>query len=264
MKTQIRKTLAVGSILVLALLATGCSSGGGGDADFADAETVSQTIPFSGQSLTIDAGTTDLIVASGGSDGIKIDRQIAGTANGESPKVTEALDGDALHLSVDCNGLALGCEGRFTVTVPDGVAVVAQNKNGLITVSGFSADLTVSAVDGRAELAQISSQTLALTGKDMDVKGTGLSAKTVTTDTRNGDIDLTFSDAPDRVEVNSNDGNVSLALPDTEYRVDVTTQKGDNAASRPQPESVTHLALVRRRAGGAGVAGAAPPPEDGG
>lgn len=249
MKTQIRKTLAVGSILVLALLATGCSSGGGGDADFADAETVSQTIPFSGQSLTIDAGTTDLIVASGGSDGIKIDRQIAGTANGESPKVTEVLDGDTLNLSVDCNGLALRCKGRFTVTVPDGVAVVAQNKNGLITVSGFSADLTVSAVDGRAELAQISSQTLALTGKDMDVKGTGLSAKTVTTDTRNGDIDLTFSDAPDQVTVNSQDGDVTLALPDTEYRVDVTTKKGDDDVSVQKSDSSNRVISVTTRNG---------------
>ena len=254
MKTQIRKTLAVGSILVLALRATGRSSGAGGDADSAAAHTAPQTIPFSGQSLTIDAGTTDLIVASGGSDGIKIDRQIAGTANGESPKVTEALDGDTLNLSVDCNGLALGCKGRFTVTVPDGVAVVAQNKNGLITVSGFSADLTVSAVDGRAELAQISSQTLALTGKDMDVKGTGLSAKTVTTDTRNGDIDLTFSDAPDRVEVNSNDGNVSLALPDTEYRVDVTTKKGNNDVSVPKSDSSSHIISVTTRNGDVSIA----------
>ncbi|MFC4605371.1 DUF4097 family beta strand repeat-containing protein [Rhodococcus kronopolitis] len=249
MKTQTRNTLAAGSLLAFALLATGCSSGSGGGADFSDAETVSQAFPYSGQSLTIDTGTADLVLVSGGSDEVKIDRQIAGTANGESPEATGTLNGDTLNLSVDCNGLAIGCKGRFTVTVPDGVAVVAQNKNSLIKASDFSADLTVSAANGQADLAQLSSSTLTLTGRDMDVNGAGLSAKTVTTDTRNGDIDLTFSDAPDRVEVNSNDGNVSLALPDTEYRVEVSTKKGNDDVSVPRSDSSSHIISVTTRNG---------------
>ena len=247
MKTQIRNPLAVGSILAFALLATGCSSGGGGGADFSDAETVSQTFPYSGHSLTIDAGTADLVLISGGSDEVKVDRQIAGTANGESPEATETLNGDTLNLSVDCNGFAVSCKGRFTVTVPDGVAVAAQNKNSLIKASDFSADLTVSAVNGQADIAQISSSSLTVTGEDMVVNGAGVSAKTVTTDTRNGDVDLTFSDAPDRVEVNSNDGNVSLALPDTEYRVDVTTKSGKDDVSVSRSDSSDHIISVTTR-----------------
>ncbi|MFD6166024.1 DUF4097 family beta strand repeat-containing protein [Oerskovia sp. NPDC060287] len=257
MKTQIRNKLAVGSILALALLATGCSSGGGGGADFSDAETVSQIFPYGGRSLTIDAGTADLVLVSGGSNEVKVDRQIAGTANGETPEATETLDGDTLKLSVDCNGFAISCKGRFTVSVPDGVAVVAQNKNSLIDVSDFGADLTVSAVDGQADLAQISSPTLTLTGRDMVVNGTGLSAKSVRTDTRNGDIDLTFSDAPGRVEVSSNDGNVRLALPDTEYRVDVTTKKGKDDVSVSRSDSSNHIISVTTRNGDVSITAAA-------
>lgn len=249
MKIQIRTTLAVGSILALAALTAGCSSGGGGGADLSGADTVSQTFPYEGRSLTIDAGTADLVLVPGGSDEVTVDRQIAGTTNGESPEATETLDGDTLSLSVDCNGLAISCQGRFTVHVPDGVAVFAKNKNGLIDASGFSADLTVSAVDGRADLARISSPTLTLTGRDMVVNGTGLSAKTVTTDTRNGDIDLTFSAAPDRVEVDSNDGDVGLALPDTEYRVDVTTKKGTDDVSVSRSDSSNHILAVTTRNG---------------
>lgn len=249
MKTQIRNTLAVGSILAFALLTTGCSSDGGRSADFSGVEAVSQSFPYDGQSLTIDAGTADLVLVSGGSDEVEVDRQIAGTANGESPEATETLDGDTLNLSVDCNGVAISCKGRYTVSVPHGVAVVAKNKNSLIDASDFSADLTVSAVDGQADLAQISSQTLTLTGRDMVVNGTGLSAKTVTTDTRNGDVDLTFSDAPDRVEVGSNDGDVSLALPDTGYRVDVSTKKGKDDVSVSRSDSSNHIIAVATRNG---------------
>ena len=254
MKTQIRHTIAVTSLIAVTLLSAGCSSGNAKDTDFSDAETVSQTFDYSGQTLTIDAGTVDLVIASGSTDGVKVDRQIAGTANGESPAATETLNGDTLNLSVDCNGFSLSCKGRFTVTVPDGVAVVAQNKNALITASDFSADLTVSAVNGEADLAQISSSTLALTGKDMDVTGAGLSAKTVTTDTRNGDLDLTFSDAPDRVEVNSQDGNVNLVLPNTEYRVDVTTKKGKDDVSVPKSDSSSHIITVTTRNGDVTIA----------
>lgn len=249
MKSQIRNTLAVGSVLAFALVITGCSSGGGEGADLSDAETVSETFPYDGRSLTIDAGTADLVLVSGDSDDVKVDRQIVGNANGESPEATETLTGDTLSLSVDCNGVAIGCKGRFTVLVPDGVAVVAKNKNGLIDASDFSADLTVSAVDGRADLAQISSPTLTLTGRDMVVHGTGLSAKTVTTDTRNGDIDLTFTDAPDRVEVDSNDGDVGLALPDTEYRVDVTTKKGKDDVGVSRSDSSDHIISATTRNG---------------
>lgn len=111
-------------------------------------ETVSQTFPYTGQTLTIDAGTADLIITSGKGNEVQADSQATGSANSKNPEVTESLDGDTLTLAVNCDGLALGCKGRFTVTVPEGVAVIAQNKNQQITVSDFAADLTVSAVKG--------------------------------------------------------------------------------------------------------------------
>lgn len=244
-------TLAIGSILTLSLLATGCSSGGtsSSESDFSDSETVSQTFPYSGQTLTIDTGTADLVLASGDGDGIQVGRQIAGAANGETPEVTETLDGDTLNLAVDCNGFAVGCKGRFTVTVPEGTSVIAQNKNSEISASDFAADLTVGAVNGNADLSQISSPNLALTGKDMEVTGTGLSTETISADTRNGDIDLSFTDVPTRLTVNGHDGNVRLALPDTEYRVDVTTKMGKDDVNVAKSDSSSSRISVSTRNG---------------
>lgn len=259
MNTQTRKTLALGSILAFSLLTAGCSTGesSGDNADFSASETVSQTFPYSAQKLTIDSGTAELILVAGNDDGeVRVDRQIAGTANGESPETQEVLDGDTLNLSVNCNGIAFSCQGRFTVTVPSGVAVVAQNKSSKITADNFGADLTVSAVNGRAELTQISSSNLKLTGKDMAVDAQALSSKTISTDTRNGDIDLTFSEAPDRIDVNSQDGDVHLALPDTEYRVGVTTKKGKENVGVSRSDSSDHRITVTTRNGDAAIVSA--------
>ena len=60
----------------------------------------------------------------------------------------------------------------------------------------------------------------------MEVTGADLSVKTISADTRNGSVDLTFSDAPDQVTVDSNDGNVRLVLPDTDYLVETAAKKG--------------------------------------
>lgn len=251
MNLKTRHILAVGSLLAFALVSAGCTSSGssGTGSDFTDTATVSQTFPYSGELLNIDAGTAELVVVSGDSSEVKVDRQVTGATNNKAPEATESLDGDTLNLAVDCNGFALGCEGRFTVTVPNGVAVVAQNKNSQITVRDFTADLTVSAVNGNAILSQISSPTLELTGKDMEVVAKDLSAKTITTDTRNGDLDLTFADAPDQVTVSGHDGDVLLALPKAEYLVDVTTKSGKEDVSVEESDSGSHNVSVTTRNG---------------
>lgn len=251
MNIKTRTSLVLGGVLALALLATGCSSGNGtgGGGDFSDATTESQTFPFSGQELTIDAGTSELFIVAGDVSEVTVSRQMKGTANGENPEVVQTLEGDQLSLSVDCNGLSLGCDARFSVTVPSSVAVTAQNKNSRIDVSDMSADLTVAAVDGDAQLANISSPNLVLNGKDMTVSGEGLAAKSVSSDTRNGDIDLSFTAAPDRTDLVSKKGNVRLALPSADYRVSVETKNGKEDVSVSKSDSSEHLISVTTRGG---------------
>ena len=249
MNNRILRALTLGGAAALLLLTAGCSGAGSSsaDSDFLEVEAVSQTFPYTGQTLTIDAGTADLIITSGEGNEVQVDSQATGSANSKDPEVTESLDGDTLTLAVKCDGLALGCKGRFTVTVPEGVAVIAQNKNQQITVTDFAADLTVSAVNGTAKLSQISSPTLILDGKDMEVTGTDLSVKTVLADTRNGSVDLTFSDAPDQVTVDSNDGNVRLVLPDTDYLVETAAKKGKINVTVAESDSSSRVISVTVR-----------------
>ncbi|MBC9955147.1 DUF4097 family beta strand repeat protein [Leucobacter sp. cx-42] len=259
---RIRPVLAAGSLLAAALLMTGCASDGGSRAAdpgaSAEVSSESQTLEFAGQNLTIDAGTSDIILTSGGAAGaIAVETKVAGESNGSAPEVSTSLDGDVLSLAVDCTGFSLGCKGSFTVTVPEDVAVVAQNKNSDITVINFAADLTVSAVNGEASLSQVRGSTLTLTGKDMEVEAIGLAAQTVTADTRNGDIDLTFAEAPANVTVTGHDGDVRIALPGGDYRVNTTAKKGDAEVTVPQADSSPHVISVTTRNGDVEVVPAA-------
>lgn len=238
MRTQTRTSLALGGAFVFVLALAGCANEPDDlDAEFAGVEAVTETFAFTGHTLNIDSGTSDLKIVVGGADEITVERRIAGVANGEAPEATQTLAGDALRLAVDCNGLALSCEGEFTVTVPSGVEVVAQNKNATITVNGFSESLTVSAVNGEAELANISGTNLLLSGKDMDVEGTAIAAQIVVAEARNGDIELAFSKEPSLVEVTNNDGDVNIALPAADYKVNAVTKKGDAEITVSQSDS---------------------------
>lgn len=251
MKNHTRNSLGLGSVLAFALLVTGCSgSGASGGSDFSDAETEAQSYPFSGHQLTIDAGSSELVLVSGDIEDVEVSRQVSGTANGDSPEVMQTLDSDKLSLSLDCTGFSLGCDAKFSVTVPNNVAVTAKNKNSQIDVSDFSADLTVAAVDGHANLKNISSPNLLLNGKDMTVSSEGLSAKSASaSDTRNGDIDLSFTAAPDRVDITSKDGNVRIALPKADCRVNIETKSGKEDVSVSKSDSSEHLISVTTRNG---------------
>lgn len=88
-----------------------------------------------------------------------------------------------------------------------------------------------------------------LTGQDADVTGELISAQTVAIDTRNGDVDLPFADAPMSVKIQSQDGDVRLELPAVEYRVQVTTKKGDQNVRVNKSDSSDHMIDVATRSG---------------
>lgn len=62
-----------------------------------------------------------------------------------------------------------------------------------------------------------SSLTLCLSGKDVDVTGEAISSKSVATDARNGDVDLTFANAPMSVQIQSQDGDARLATVTSQF-----------------------------------------------
>ena len=81
---------------------------------------------------------------------------------------------------------------------------------------------------------------------EMDVAGDAIWAKPVATDTRNGNVDLTFASAPMSVKIES---QVRLELPAVEYRVQVTTKKGDQNVRVNKSDSSDHMIDVATRSG---------------
>lgn len=81
---------------------------------------------------------------------------------------------------------------------------------------------------------------------EMDVAGDAIWAKPVATDTRNGNVDLTFASAPMSVKIES---QVRLELPAVEYRAQVTTKAGNQDVSVSQSHSGDHMIDLTTRNG---------------
>ncbi|WP_104090502.1 DUF4097 family beta strand repeat-containing protein [Arthrobacter sp. GMC3] len=226
MTTKPRTLLALGGIVLLALLATGCSSESGTGNDTVE----TKSFAFSGENLTVTSLSSDLDLISADVDEIQVVRATSGGVVGAEPVSVWQLDGNTLTLDQSCTGVSINCSARFTVKVPRNVTLSAENDGGLIKATGFTTELSMKTKDG-------------------DIDGEQISAKSVTTSTRNGNVQLNFGTVPDLVNVQSQDGNIHLALPKATYAVDTSTKKGDVTVNVATDAGSAHAVKAQSRNG---------------
>ncbi|MFG3531373.1 DUF4097 family beta strand repeat-containing protein [Streptomyces sp. NPDC047917] len=225
--SRTRTIITLGAVAFLALAATACDP----DVDQANTTPESKSFAFSGDSLTVKSDSADLDLIASDVDDIEVERRVSGTKIGGEIAAGWQFEGGILTLSVDCDGVSVNCNAKYTVKVPRDVAVTAEYGN---------SDVQVSNLGGAA---------LHLEGRDGTVHGDGISAKSVSVVSRNGDTDLDLTSVPDRVDVRSQDGNVQLGLPASAYAVRTAAKKGDVTVDVADDSTSSHSVNVQTRNG---------------
>ncbi|WP_327072201.1 DUF4097 domain-containing protein [Kitasatospora purpeofusca] len=91
---------------------------------------------------------------------------------------------------MDCAGISVGCSAKYTVKVPRAVAVTTESGKGRIEATGFTADFSARTVGGDVRLSDLHGAEPALEGGDGSIEGDGISARSVSVTSRNGNVDL--------------------------------------------------------------------------
>ncbi|MFE2849909.1 DUF4097 family beta strand repeat-containing protein [Streptomyces lavendulae] len=245
MEPTTRTLLAFGGAALLVLAATACTTDGASAA----ATVESKSFDFAGGSLTVTSGSADLALVAADIEGVQVERRVTGRKVGGEVGSGWQLEGGTLTLSLDCTGISLDCGAKYTVKVPRAVAVTAESGKGRIEATGFTADFSARTADGDVRLSDLHGAELALEGGDGSIEGDGISARSVSVTSHNGNVDLGLAAVPDLVDVQSRDGNVELGLPESTYAVRTAAKKGDVTVNVAKDDGSGHSVAVRTRNG---------------
>jgi len=149
---------------------------------------------------------------------------------------------------------------RGTVTLSDSSGDVGASRlSGDIRLEDGSGDLAASGLTGNIRLDDNSGDINAsgLTGDvrfqdgSGDVAVNGLAGPDVTGSVSSGDITLTFTKVPDRVQVTDSSGDVTLVLPPgaAAYDVVASASSGDTVITVPKNSSSKHVIIVTDQSG---------------
>jgi len=136
---------------------------------------------------------------------------------------------------------------RLTVALGDG-SLVATDVNGSLRLRDSSGGLTLRDVSG----------SLILSDSSGDITATGLGAATVTASDSSGNVDLSFTRAPDYLAVHDASGDINIAVPgNIAYQVTVETDFGSKNIDVPTNPSSEHVIKLSANSGNVSVVPAA-------
>ena len=240
---------------------------------------VAVSAPVKGGHVSVTADNADVTLRSGTGDQIRV----RGTLRGSLVRPTFSWQSTAAGLALhsECRVPTGVCSLRYAITAPAGLPVAVTGSSGALNVSGLrgtvalsdsSGDLTASDLGGNIRLDNGSGLIAAsgLTGNirlddssgDITVSGltgdlqfqdssggvvvNGLAATDVVGSDSSGDITLTFTKVPDRVQVRDSSGGVRLVLPPggTAYDVQASASSGNTSITVPRSSSSKHVITV--------------------
>jgi hypothetical protein len=205
-----------------------------------------ETEQFSAAGLTtlaVDGATGSITITAGDTNTVQVRAEISDglRKTGESRQV----DGDTLRLHSACPNIGSEwCHVNWDVRMPPGMAVVIDNGDGHVTVSGTTAAVAIRNDNGTVDLAGLSGPVDVSTDNGR-ISAERLSSATVTASTDNGRVSLAFAKAPTTVAVTTDNGRADVVVPadGTKYRVDTHNDNGSNDVTVPEgstsPRSIT-------------------------
>lgn len=178
--------------------------------------------------LDIDLGNGSVTVVGSPQDTISVTAELTHGLHRAKERVE--VEGDRLVVRERCQGppIANLCRANYTIQVPTQMGSVVRSRNGSILVTGIDGPIDASSSNGSVAIRQTSGD-VRLRSSNGRVEATELSSAVVEASSRNGQVHLSFADAPRDVEADSSNGAVEIVLPDTldAYRVDASSPNGD-------------------------------------
>jgi len=246
-KVKRRATLAVAAAATATLLApSACGR---------NSQTVHDQQVFSlrGTHLVIDIPASDLQLMPGNGPGIQVQRWLSGTA-AKPGHASWTLDGDTLHLGINCSGLVVSCGSRFQVAVPPDVSVAVHSGSGNDTVSGLPGPVAIDGGSGQVELSDTSGPLQIGTGSG-NITASAIRSPTVHATSNQGKVDIGFAAPPQMVDIRCTVGNATARVPTAghRYRVVVTTDTGTAQSTVPDDPNSDSIVQVFSHNGNATV-----------
>jgi len=203
-----------------------------------DTRTSDQTYQLSGTTLTIDARSADVEIRSGDSAEITVTQRFRRNVFGSDPK-DSYRDGKLEIGGGSCGPLSFNCETSYVVVVPKDTKVTAHTNSGKLEASDLPAGADLKSSSGGIEVHRIGKD-LRLVTSSGDLGAFDVDAKTVHAVASSGNVELTFTAAPEDVEARTSSGDVLIEVPEVVegYQVDTESSSGESQAKvKPNPTS---------------------------
>jgi Putative adhesin len=181
----------------------------------------------SGQRARVSVDNASATVRPGAGSRIVVDGMLRGSLARPAFGWRPIASGLALHTSCWL-GFAGSCTMAFDISVPGEVPVAVTDASGDLTASGLRGQVTLS--DGSGDItASGLSGSVRLSDGSGDIAVTGLAGTDVTGREGSGDITLTFTKVPRRVDITAASGDITLILPrgPATYQVYASSASGD-------------------------------------
>jgi Toastrack DUF4097 len=180
----------------------------GGTAAFAlywllsgETKTTSYTVQGTPLGVQIRVVSGDVTIVGGAQGGISVRRTDQSTF-GHGPIEWQRRIGQRLEIASTCPMMVIGaCRASYRIAVPDNVPVSIRADHGSITVEGYRGSASLTTGPGAISVTTFC--------------GYSLSANTT-----GGDIAVSTSCSPARLELTSTSGDISASVPVDRYRID--------------------------------------------
>ncbi|QIV83526.1 DUF4097 family beta strand repeat-containing protein [Mycolicibacterium frederiksbergense] len=203
-------------------------------------------LPANMRALTVETASSPMavrIVSDRDATTPRVDVRMVTTDRGDREELTVSTDAGGTLLRVDAPSsfLAWGDPGELTVTVPPELgrqlAVTVRQDNGVLIAEADLDELTATTTDGMV-LLRGTVRRIQVRARDggIHTRQPISVGESFTAETRDGDVQVRFTDAPPTIEATTRDGDVDLALP-TPGPYLVRAQSDDGSASVRVPQT---------------------------
>jgi hypothetical protein len=206
------------------------------------------SVPARGGETRVRIDNASATVRPGPGDQISVSGTLQGSLARPSFSWRSAASGLTLHSR--CWAWVGFCSLEYDITVPAGLPLAVSDGTGALNASGFGGhvtlssgggDITASRLSGAIELDSGGGNVTAsgldgsvrLSDGAGDIVVTGLAATDVVGENGSGNITLTFTKVPRRVNVTDGSGDITLVLPrgPTYYHVEASSESGSTSVS---------------------------------
>jgi hypothetical protein len=201
--------VVVGGAITLFLLAVGTFT----VADSLGRTTETTSLSFAGpvRHVNVSMHSGRLVIRGTDREDVRGERRV--THGLQTPTWRESVDGDTLTISGGCPILTgVWCDVSYTIDVPAGVTIDAENGAGSIDASGLSGDLRLRSGAGSVTIDDVSGKLDLMSGAG-SVQATRVRSSTVVAESGAGSVDLIFIAAPDLVRAQAGAGSVDIEVP---------------------------------------------------